>query len=241
MEFVKKKNQFMVYTFIDMPRVEELFEEFKLVFSGRNSFLDTIVPPLLFVLVNALAGLPSAVWTALGASLVFSLLRLIKHQAVWYALGGMGATLLAAGLAFTLDRAEAYFLPSLVNGALMVVLLLVSLIIKRPAVAFTSYMTRHWPLDWYWHPKVRPAYSEVTAIWIVYSFAKLLVQLVLFQRGLTDSLAVFNLVSGWPALVVLLVISYVYGLYRLKNLQGPSVEEFKNGTPPPWGGQQRGF
>jgi len=27
----------------------------------------------------------------------------------------------------------------------------------------------------------------------------------------------------------------------LKALHGPSVEEFKNNTPPPWKGQQRGF
>ena len=31
------------------------------------------------------------------------------------------------------------------------------------------------------------------------------------------------------------------GLWRLGNLGGPSVEEFKNGAPPPWQGQQRGF
>ena len=30
-------------------------------------------------------------------------------------------------------------------------------------------------------------------------------------------------------------------LRKLKNLKGPSVEEFKNNVSPPWKGQERGF
>jgi len=39
----------------------------------------------------------------------------------------------------------------------------------------------------------------------------------------------------------LLVISYLYGTWRLRHLKGPSVEEFKAGAEPPWTGQRRGF
>jgi len=39
----------------------------------------------------------------------------------------------------------------------------------------------------------------------------------------------------------LLVVSYLYGIWRLGNLEGPSVEEFKLGQEPPWEGQKRGF
>ena len=44
-----------------------------------------------------------------------------------------------------------------------------------------------------------------------------------------------------PATMILLIVSYLYGTWRLRNLGGPSVEEFKSGTEPPWEGQQRGF
>jgi hypothetical protein len=43
------------------------------------------------------------------------------------------------------------------------------------------------------------------------------------------------------ALIILLVVSYLYGLKRLAALQGPSIDEFKSKTPPPWQGQRRGF
>jgi hypothetical protein len=49
------------------------------------------------------------------------------------------------------------------------------------------------------------------------------------------------LITGWPALLILLVLSYIYGIWRLQDLKGPSVEEFKSAASPPWQGQRRGF
>ncbi len=119
--------------------------------------------------------------------------------------------------------------------------LLASVIIKRPAVAFTSHLTRRWPLGWYWHPQVRPAYSEVTLAWVGFFGLKLAVQAWFYTRGDADALALFNVISGWPATILLLAGSYIYGLKRLEALRGPSVKEFNTNTPPPWQGQQRGF
>jgi hypothetical protein len=113
--------------------------------------------------------------------------------------------------------------------------------VGRPIVAFTSFVARRWPLDWYWHPKVRPAYSEVTWMWVVFFGLRLLLQVNLFQQEAASLLGIVQFLTGWPATIILLIISYLYGTWRLRNLGGPSVEEFKSGTEPPWEGQQRGF
>jgi hypothetical protein len=118
---------------------------------------------------------------------------------------------------------------------------LASVLAGRPLVAWTSYVARRWPLAWYWHPRVRPAYSEVTLMWVAFLTLRLLLQLLLFQEQSVGTLAVIQVVSGWPATIVLLVLSYLYGTWRLRHLRGPSVEEFKAGTEPPWEGQRRGF
>ena len=68
-----------------------------------------------------------------------------------------------------------------------------------------------------------------------------LVQFFLFQGGDTEALGIVSVLMGWPALIVLLILSYLYGLWRLRNLAGPSVEEFTAGIQPPWEGQTRGF
>lgn len=222
-------------------RFQEIKGELQSVLTGRGNWLDTILPPLFFVLLNALFGFNYAVWGALGIAVLFSIYRLIKRQPVRYALGGVGAVLLAVIIASITGRAEAYFLPGIIIGLLTVVLCAVSLILKRPLVAFTSYITRRWPLDWYWHPRVRPAYSEVTLAWAIFFGLRTFLQFELFQDQAASSLGIFQILSGWPATILLLIASYLYGLWRLGNLAGPSVEEFNQGTPPPWEGQKRGF
>jgi hypothetical protein len=151
---------------------------------------------------------------------------------------GVGVAILVAQV---LGRAEGFFLPNIASGALTVLVCLVSILAKRPVVAWTSYLTRRWPLDWYWHPQVRPAYSEVTWLWVVFFSLRLALQVAFFQGEAADLLAVVNFVTGWPATIVLLVVSYLYGTWRLRMLAGPSIEEFKAGAASPWTGQRRGF
>ena len=123
----------------------------------------------------------------------------------------------------------------------MFVVTLASVLVRRPLVAWTSYLARRWPLKWYWHPRVRPAYSEVTLAWAVVFGLRLWLQALLYRAEDPERFATFTLIGGWPTTVVLLVLSYLYGTWRLKQLAGPSVEEFEAGTPPPWQGQRRGF
>ena len=224
-----------------MPDSKELFEEFRSVFSGSNSLLDSLLPPLLFLIINAGFGFQPALWASLGIGAIITGLRLLRRQNIAFALGGLGAALLAIGLRYLLNSSQAYFLPTLINDSLIMLALLVSTIINRPAVAFTSAFTRRWPLDWYWHAQVRPAYSEVTAIWVVFYALKIAIEFVLFRQGNVYRLAIFNFIGGWPALILLLIVSYLYGQKRLRNLKGPSVQEFIQKIPPPWRSQQRGF
>lgn len=224
-----------------MPdKARELLEEFRAV-TGKVGLLDTVLPPVLFLLLNGLAGFTAAMTGALGLSVLIAALRLRRGQSLVYALGGMGSVGLAVALALLLGRSEGFFLPGIVNGGLTVALALVSLLIRKPMVAWTSYLARRWPLDWYWHERVRPAYTEVTVVWLAFFAVRLLWQVTLYQNNNVDQLAFVNALTGWPAIIALLVFSYLYGTWRLARLGGPSVEEFRNGAPAPWSGQRRGF
>ncbi|MBN1659616.1 MAG: DUF3159 domain-containing protein [Anaerolineae bacterium] len=224
-----------------MDRFDELAQEFRSVVAGRARWLDTIVPPLLFLIMNAWLGFRTAAWAALAAGGVITLLRLARRESPLYALGGIGGAALAAGLAWLSGTEAGYFLPGIVTGVLTVAALLVSIAARRPLVAWTSHLARRWPRGWYWHPRVRPAYTQVTWIWFVYFGLRTALQLYLFGAQATGALAAVQIALGWPATVVLLAVSYLYGTWRLRALGGPSVSEFEAGTPPPWQGQQRGF
>ena len=224
-----------------MDKVREILEELRMVLAGRSNILDSLLPPLFFVLLNAIWGLQVAIWASLALAIVIAISRLFRRQSLLYALGGAVGVALASVAAYVLGRTEGFFLPTIVSGAATVLLCLVSVIVGRPIVAFTSFVARRWPLSWYWHPKVRPAYSEVTWMWVIFFGLRLLLQVNLFRAEAASLLGIVQLLTGWPATILLLIASYLYGTWRLRNLGGPSVEEFKSGAEPPWEGQRRGF
>ncbi len=224
-----------------MTKLQELWEEFQAVFAGRGNLVDTIIPPIVFLVLNAAAGFTAALWGALGLALLLAAVRLVRRQPIRYAVGGLGGVALAVLIAQIVGRAEGFFLPNLLSGAGTIILMLISLIAGRPLVAWTSYLARRWPQDWYWHPRVRPAYSEVTWLWLVVFALRLGLQWAVLQSEEPGLLALTNLVAGWPTTIILLALSYLYGTWRLRQLAGPSVEEFQSGAEPPWTGQRRGF
>ena len=180
-------------------------------------------------------------WSSLAVAGIITGIRLWRRQPLLYTFGGIGGVGLVIVIALLLGRNEGFFLPNIVTGALTVLLCLVSVLVGRPIVAWTSHIARRWPLDWYWHPRVRPAYNEVTWLWVVLLGLRLLLQLNLFQEQAAGLLVVVQLLTGWPATILLLVISYLYVTWRLRTLGGPSVEESRTGEEPPWEGQRRGF
>ena len=222
-------------------RLWELVLEFRTVVVGRTNLADTVFPPVLFVVLNAVLNQEAAVWGALIFALLVTVVRLVRRQSLHYALGGLGGVALAVLVARLLGRADGYFVPGIISGVGTIFVALASLTVRRPMVAWTSFIARRWPLEWYWHPRVRPAYSEVTYIWVLFYFLRSTLQFAVFRSESVESLAATNLVTGWPATIALLVVSYLYGSWRLQSLRGPSVEEFRNGVEPPWTSQRRGF
>jgi hypothetical protein len=222
-------------------RIKEIRGELDEVLFKRANVLDSLLPPILFLIIFALAGFSTATFAALMAALLLGGFRLLRGQPLWYALGGVAGVGLAVLLTRWLGGEEGFFLPGLASSLLTIILCVISLVARRPLVAWTSFFARRWPLGWYWHPGVRPAYSEVTLLWTLYFGARFILQRNLFLEASTGGLAFLNVIFGWPATVLLLIVSYLYGTWRLKHLGGPSVEEFRSGAEPPWQGQQRGF
>ena len=225
-----------------MSRVKELQEEFRSVFSGQGArLLDSFTPLLVFLIGNALIGLTYALWGSLVVAGLFTIYRLIQRKSPAYSLGGLGGVLLAAVFVELSGSEAGFFVPGLISGAVTVVLCVISAALNRPLVAWSSFIARRWPLDWYWHPKVLPAYTEVTLIWAVAFSARLALEYWFFQQDAINALGATRIFLGWPYTVILLIVSYLYGSWRLGRLNGPGVDEFKAGQEPPWTGQKRGF
>lgn len=225
-----------------MDKFQELITELKMVFSGRGSrWLDSLLPILIFLIAVPLAGNEIALFAGGAISLVFILIRLFKRDSLVYTFGGLGSVLLAWVFVRISGTEAGFVLPGLISGAVTIIICVVSVLLNRPLVAWTSYIARRWPLNWYWHPKVLPAYNEVTIVWAILFAFRLALKYWFYQQGAVEILSWLEIILGWPFTIALLIASYLYGQWRLRQLNGPSTEEYKSGAEPPWEGQRNGF
>jgi hypothetical protein len=223
-----------------MPtKTKEILDELKSVLSG--STIDAVLPPLVYVVANTIFGLEAAVLTAIVFAILLGVIRIIRKQPWGYAIGGIAGVALAAGLALITRNAASYFIPAILTSGLFVLVTVISNIIGKPLAAWLSHITRGWPLAWFWRKDVKPAYLEVTWMWGFFFAMRLSVQIFLFIQGDAATIAWMNTLLGWPVTIIILVVSYIFGIWRLRKLSGPGVDEFEDGKSPPWRGQTRGF
>ncbi len=207
--------------------------------SGKT--FDALLPPLVFVLVNSISRLETAAIAAVIFALLIGFLRLLLRQTLSYAFGGLAMVILAAAIAFLTRDAANYFIPAITSSALLLIATLASLLVGKPLAAWASHLTRGWPLNWFWRSDVKPAYIEVTWFWVLILLGRLVIQILLYLAGDAARLAWANILLGWPVTIPILILTYIYGLWRLRRLGGPGVDEFRTGKEPPWEGQKRGF
>lgn len=224
-----------------MNLISEIRQELREVVFGRVGIADGVIPPLLFVVSNAVWGVVAASVVGLGSAIGITTWRLLRGRPIRFAVAGLLGTALAVVVALVSRSADGFFLPGIASSTGTTILIIVSISVRRPFVAWTSTVARGWPLGWYWHPKVRPAYSRTSWLWAVFFAGRTVIQWRLCGDEETTALAATRVIMGWPALLVLLIATYVLGRRWLIRLQGPSVAEFKAGEKPPWEGQQRGF
>jgi hypothetical protein len=222
-----------------MDRLKDLLSEIKLIFTGKT--LDAIIPPLIFVIINGYLGLSIAIIVSLVIALVFFIYRVVSKQSFSYALFGLVGILLAGGFAFVANNATNFFLPDIITNGFILVLSIVSLIINKPIAAYLSHLTRGWTLNWFWRKDILPAYREVTYMWTAFFLIRTIIQVVLFIGNDVNALLWTSTIMGLPATFLILTISYVYGIWRLKQLGGPGIDEFDAKKQPPYRGQNRGF
>ena len=219
----------------------QLIDEMRGLLSGRSGVADGVFSPLVFVVVNLVAGLEPAIIAGAAVAVGIVVVRLATGRPLRYAMSGVFGTAIAIAVTARSGRAESYFLPGIISGAATTVALMVSLVARRPLVAYASWATRGWPLGWFWHDRVRPAYTAVTWIWVGFFGVRTAVQAVLYLEGNVTTLGAVRIVTGWPGLLGLLIVTYLVGRKRLEALGGPSVEEFEAQTAPPWSVQPHGF
>lgn len=218
---------------------KEVLSELLLVFTGKS--LDILLPPILFLVLHNIFSLEIALIGSLILSIVFFVTRVIKKDNIYYALGGILGVVIAITLVQVGNNASNFFLPDIITTSLLIIATIMSLAIRKPLALWVSHITRGWDINWFFRDDVLPAYKEVTIFWLGFFIIRLIVEVTLYVNASLSDIVIANIILGYPLLIAILTISYIYGITRLRKLGGPGIDEYMKGATPPYKGQTRGF
>jgi hypothetical protein len=187
--------------------------------------VDAALPPVVFVTVNAIAGLRPAAYVAMGLALVFVLERIVRRAPVVNAIGGVLGTGLAVFIALRTGSAEGYFVPRALYNAGLAIVCVGSVVIRKPLAAFFARVLFRQPAEWLTHPLVRRPYAEVTLVFAGLFALRSVVFGVLIVLGEVGALGAAALLLGWPAFALVALWSWKWVPRRLEQLGAPRPED----------------
>ena len=191
---------------------------------GWSGTVISAVPVVMFVAVNAVAGLWPAIWASIAVAVLLAGYRLVRRQSLQQAVTGLFSVLVAAAIAAHTGQARGYFLLGIAGSILYGTVFALSLIVRRPLVGLLWEFLDPAPLPdgqrWYRVGFLRRAYDLATLAGLAMFAARAVVQLSLFRDNRTGWLAVARIVMGFP--LYLAVLGFGFWVVRRARQQLPA-------------------
>ena len=175
---------------------------------GWRGLVDSGLPVVVFVAVNAAAGLTAAIWAAVGAGVLLSILRLVRRETIQQALSGFFGVAVAAFIAARTGEAKGFFLLGIWASFVYAGVFLVSVLARWPLVGVIwEYVDGAGDKAWRRDRRLMRVYTWCTLVWVGVFLARGLVQRYLYEEDQTGWLAVARLGMGYPLTIGALAIS----------------------------------
>jgi hypothetical protein len=175
---------------------------------GPRGMLDTGIPAVVFVIVNAITSLYPAIFAALGFAALLLAIRLVRREPVQQAVAGFIGVGIAAFVAARTGTAKGFFLPGIISQALLTVAAITSLAIRRPYIGYVMAGLDPRYAKWRETPALLRAMDLATVVWGTVFLLRTVVQGLLYLADRPGWLAVVQLIMGWPLFAVALASSY---------------------------------
>lgn len=105
---------------------------------GWRGMVDATLPTIAFIVANSADGLRTGIWAALGAAVLVFLLRLVRRESVQQAISGLFAVGIAVAIAAFTGQARDFYVPGIIRNAGLAVVLLGSVVLRRPLVGVVA-------------------------------------------------------------------------------------------------------
>ncbi len=101
---------------------------------GWRGMVDATVPTVAFIVANAVDGLRTGIWAALGVALLFFVIRLVRRESVQQAVSGLLGVGIAVAIAAYSGQARDFFVVGILRNAAVGAVLLGSIAFRRPLI-----------------------------------------------------------------------------------------------------------
>lgn len=192
------------------------------VVGGWRGMLDSGIPGVLFVAVfGVVRDLSTAVWVAVGAAALLTVLRLLARETVQHALSGLVGIAICAFVATRTGRAQDFYLPGLLINVGYALGYVASILVRWPLLGFVVGPLGGWGLTgWRSEPALVRAFARASWVWVAMFLLRVAVQLPLYLAGesAVGALGIARVAMGLP----LFAVSCWFTWLLLRHLPRPA-------------------
>ena len=206
-------------TTADSPRASQRTPTLLEQLGGIGGLVASVIPVVVFVAVNPLAGLVPAIWAALSVAVALGVWRLIRREPVQPAVSGILGVALCAFIAYRTGEARGFFLYGIWYSLVAGVALMVSVVVRRPLVGVLWSVLNGSGFSWLTNRRAKLGFDVATVVWAVFLLARFVVQRYLYDLQQTEWLGVARLAMGLP-LTALAALVTVWAIRRAVRVAG---------------------
>ena len=196
---------------------------------GKRGLLDSGLPAVVFVFVNAVVQAFAARRTALDVAIAAAVLcgvavialRLRRREPVQQAVSGFLGLAIAVFFAARSGQARDFFKPGIYINAAYGAVFLGSALIGRPLVGAIYGAVDGLGSTWRDDRRLRRVFSAATVGWAAVFAVRAVVQTVFYNADRPDLLAISRLLLGWPLTIaaVAATVAFVRRSHRVADEQ----------------------
>ena len=171
---------------------------------GKKGLVDSGLPSLVFLIVFNLSGknITSAIYAAIGLSIVLTFIRIVKRETVQHAFSGLIGVGVCAFIVRRSGNAADFYLPGLWINAGYALLYALTNLFKWPLLGVVLGPILGENLLWRKDPARLKAYTKAGWLWVGMFAARLIVQYPLYQSGNVNLLGTARLLMGYPLFIL---------------------------------------
>jgi hypothetical protein len=201
---------------------------------GMRGLIESSVPVLAFVLLNAIVGLDSlhipdrtglyvAIGGAVGTAVAIASYRLARGEPIRHAVNGVIGIALGAYLAARSGHAKDFYLPGILITLGQAALLLLSTAVRKPIIGYVwAVMANKGRHDWLRDRRLLGTFQWLTVAWAVSLIVRGGVQALLYWMDRADLLGVARIFLSWPIYAGMLALT-VWAVRRVTRHRVPEA------------------